>query len=183
MKDESALQAMERVLEELRREARRAFEAPPGEVPETTPALLLCSGQARYALFAAQAREVARLAEIVPLPGAPPHLAGVTSVRGQVVPVLDLRRLTEVVPSERGPRARIVTLRTRHAVAVLVEAVEDLVEVGPGDRLDPVAPAGGPVTPPTLGAIRLPDGSSAALLDVERLVELGSGAVEGGPLP
>ena len=43
-----------------------------------------------YVLEAGQVRAVAPLAALRPLPGAPPHIAGLAGFRGRVIPVVDL---------------------------------------------------------------------------------------------
>jgi purine-binding chemotaxis protein CheW len=48
-------------------------------------------GGHRYALPAADVREVVRAVTIVPLPGGPAIVEGVVDVRGTLVPVLDIR--------------------------------------------------------------------------------------------
>jgi purine-binding chemotaxis protein CheW len=170
--------SIERVLSELRREYWRAIESPPANEPMPEQVLILRSGGARLALYAAQAREVARLGDLVPLPGAPSRLAGVTSVRGQVLPVLDLRQVMEGLASERSGAARLVTLRGKRPVALLVEAVDDLLEVSLEQLLlaadQPIrdADAQGRGGMPCRGEIRLEDGGAVALLDVARLTDL-----------
>ena len=170
--------SIERVLQELRREYWRGIESPPGNEPTREQVLILQSGGARFALHAGQAREVARLGELVPLPGAPARLAGVTSVRGAVLPVLDLRHVMDAIPSELGPQARLITLRTERPVAILCEAVDDIVEVTLQQLLEAAeAPildtdAEGRGGRPCRGELVMESGDRAALLDVGRLVDL-----------
>jgi chemotaxis signal transduction protein len=47
-------------------------------------------GDHRLAVPAARVREVAQAAAVTPVPTAPPPVAGLTQVRGQILPVLDL---------------------------------------------------------------------------------------------
>ena len=47
-------------------------------------------GERRVALRAAEVREVIAIASVTPVPLAPPMLTGLTQVRGQIIPVLDL---------------------------------------------------------------------------------------------
>ena len=170
--------SIERVLSELRREYWRGIESPPGNEPTREQVLILSSGGIRFALHAGQAREVARLGELVPLPGAPARLAGVTSVRGQVLPVLDLRHVMEAIPSELGPQARLITLRTEKPVALLAESVDDIIEISLQQLLEA---AEAPITDtdtegrggrPCRGELTMESGERAALLDIGRLVAL-----------
>jgi purine-binding chemotaxis protein CheW len=162
---------IERVLQELRREYWQGIEWVPGPEPMREQVLILSSGGVHYALSAVKTREVARVGQLVPLPGAPSRLAGVTSVRGLVLPVLDLRRVMEGTPSELGPPARLVTLRTERPVALLAESVDDIVEVGRA-QIQKAAETDTQEGRPCRGELLLASGDRAALLDVGRLVNL-----------
>lgn len=83
-------EAQRAVLEErARRLARRPEPGPP---PEATLTLVgFRAGGERYAIEARYVREAIPHATLFPLPGAPPRLAGVTEIRGDVLPVFDPR--------------------------------------------------------------------------------------------
>ena len=89
--------------------------------------------------------------------------------------LLDLRRVIDDLPSELGPAARLVTLRASLAVAILVEAVTDLMEVTLEALLGAAEAASEGQAPPLRGRLALPGGSEARLLDIGRLVELATG--------
>jgi purine-binding chemotaxis protein CheW len=55
-----------------------------------------------HALELAYVREVGPLVEVTPLPGLPDHVLGVTCVRGQILAVVDLRKIFGL--AERGLR-------------------------------------------------------------------------------
>lgn len=61
---------------------------------------------AEYAIPAARVRQLESYQGATPVPGAAAHVAGIIQVRGQVVPVIDLRRLF-------GHEAARLTLDTR----------------------------------------------------------------------
>jgi chemotaxis signal transduction protein len=88
-------------------------------------------GQRRLAVASSQAREVAHASWVTPVPTAPPPVAGVTQLRGQILPVLDLGQSPRPVQPEEtlliveyGP--------TRAALRV----VELLPVDTPAERLD-----------------------------------------------
>ena len=140
---------------------------------------MLRSGEHRFVLHAAQAREVARIGEIAELPGAPERVAGVTSIRGQVLPVLDLRRVIEAVPSVLGPDARLVTLRAARPVALLVEEVSDLVEVSLEDLLIASEAPPDRDAPPVRGTLALPGApwqhAAVPVVPAQQIGRIGSG--------
>jgi purine-binding chemotaxis protein CheW len=58
------------------------------------------AAQERFAVEAACVREVCRLRDLTAVPCTPPHVCGIVNVRGQILTVLDLRRLLDL--PERG---------------------------------------------------------------------------------
>jgi len=102
-----------------------------------------------YALPVSGVREVARVPPLTEVPRAPAHLLGVMNLRGEVLPVYDLKlrlRLATRPAPVAGPRAdrsglprsaRVIVLRSpRGDAAVLVDAVQDVVRLSP-DELQP----------------------------------------------
>lgn len=80
----------------LRQRAAALRKKPAEEIAEQIEILEFAVGAERYAVIAAVAREVQTLKEISPLPGVAAHVAGIIAVRGQVMPVIDLRRLFDL---------------------------------------------------------------------------------------
>ena len=62
-------------------------------------------GDVRYAVDILRVREIINPLGVVPLPHAPPVVVGVSDHRGQVVPVIDLRKRFGL-PSAEATRAR-----------------------------------------------------------------------------
>lgn len=90
----------------------------------------------RFGLLAKDVREVVRAATPSPLPGAPAIVVGVLNVRGELVPVLDVR-------SRFGLRPRalvhtdhlLIVLVGGRSAALAVEAADVLVEL-PAERIE-----------------------------------------------
>jgi len=92
----------------------------------------------RFAVRAEEVREVIRAAAVTPLPGAPEVVDGVIDLRGEIVPVLDLRgrlglQRRPVSPSDRF----IVTTVAGRTVILRVDEVGSLVGV-PGSGAMPL---------------------------------------------
>lgn len=76
------------------------------------------------------------------LPGAPPIVEGVLNIRGQIVPVLDLRRRLGLPYEPVRAHQHLVVLRDdQRQLAVRVDRAEG-VETSPTDAIDPVPPEG-----------------------------------------
>ncbi len=84
----------------------------------------------RFAFRAADVREIVRAVAIAPLPAAGAIVEGAINVRGQVVPVLDLRARFGIAaePLALDQQLVIVTAGER-AVAFRVDDAEDLIDV------------------------------------------------------
>ncbi len=90
--------------------------------------LALRLGDARFGLWVDEVLEVGRTPPISRLPLPEPEVAGVTSVRGEVVPVLDLGLRLLGTPARRPGRMVLVRHEETGAmVGLLVDAVDTLV--------------------------------------------------------
>jgi purine-binding chemotaxis protein CheW len=83
------------------------------------------AGNEHYALPVRGVREVAKLAEITPVPGAPAAVLGVWNLRGDVIAALDLATLLGLGDTEPG---RIVVVEEGGLHGGL--AVESVLDVG-----------------------------------------------------
>ena len=111
--------------------------------------LTMTLGQARFGLWVDEVLEILRTPPITRLPLPAPAVAGVTSVRGVVVPVLDLGQRLVGTPARRPGRLVLVRHEeTDSLVGLLVDDVGTLLGVRP----DEVRP------PPPEAEVELPPG-------------------------
>jgi len=97
----------------------------------------------QYAVPVSQVTEIVRLQNIAPLPDCPHFIKGVMSLRGRVIPVMDMRLrcgLEEIAYNERT--VIIVVEVGERVTGLLVEAVVEVIEI-PDDQINnaPVANA------------------------------------------
>ena len=88
----------------------------------------------RVALPAADVESVVEIESLTPVPGAAGHVAGLAALRSRVLTVIDC--LASLDPSRRLPAdsaEAVMTVVDGHPYALLVEAVEDVVEAS-GER-------------------------------------------------
>lgn len=92
-------------------------------------------GEGRYALPAAAVQRVVRAVEVTRLPKAPAVVLGVIDLGGHIVAVFDMRTRFGL-PSQqvRLSDQLIIATAAQRTVALLVDAVDDVIEVGE-DRL------------------------------------------------
>ncbi|MEX0804168.1 MAG: chemotaxis protein CheW [Candidatus Binatia bacterium] len=77
----------------------RALARPPESLKHTEAAIEVVEfglAQERYALPTAAVREVFPLKDLTPLPCTPPFIVGVINVRGQILPVIDIKKFFDL---------------------------------------------------------------------------------------
>lgn len=90
-------------------------------------------------LHISEVREVLRIAAVTPLPKAPPFVEGVINLRGDVTPIIDMRKRLGLEPGAYTFSNRIlITMLKGHTVGLIVDEVSGVAEIGPtGMGIDP----------------------------------------------
>jgi purine-binding chemotaxis protein CheW len=118
-------------------------EHPPAEAlaPGDGPLLLFTVAGRRYGVELARTREILRYRRPTPLPGTPPFIEGVISVRGAVVPVVDLRRRLDLEGGSAANHQRLVIVTTRSdAAALRIEQILGVLRPAAAMAASPGAP-------------------------------------------
>jgi purine-binding chemotaxis protein CheW len=80
-------------------------------------------------------REVIRVGDITRVPQAPPHIRGVTNLRGRILPVVEIRSRLGLAPLVPRSTARVIVVEVRGRVlGLLVDSVAQVQKL-PADRL------------------------------------------------
>lgn len=113
-----------------------------------------------YGLPAEQVREVLPAATLTPLPDAPAVVEGVLDVRGEIVPVLDIRARFRLPPRAIAYSDHLVVARAgARTVAIRVDQAHELRALERDAISDVADPDGGlPGVRYVAGVARLPDG-------------------------
>jgi purine-binding chemotaxis protein CheW len=91
-------------------------------------------GSEEYALLVEQVREVIKLWEITSVPNTPDYVLGVLSLRGKVLPVIDLCKRLGLPPGARDGRARIIVVSIdEEETGLIVDRVTGVVRLLPED--------------------------------------------------
>lgn len=91
-------------------------------------------GGTDYVVPAADVIQMESFAGATHVPGAPPHVAGLVQLRGQVLPVIDLRVRFGLAPVERTGDSRIVVVAEgERRVALLVDRGREVVDLRPDE--------------------------------------------------
>lgn len=114
-------------------------------------------------------REVMRIPEITHAPDMPPSVEGMVSLRGSLVPVVDLLKYVGI-QNPKKPEIMVVTEYNGHTQGFLVESVDTILRIDwssmkvPPDML--TAQLGGLITAVT----ELKDGRIVMMMDVEKIL-------------
>ena len=91
-------------------------------------------GDEEYAVDILEIGEIIKVPEITEVPRAPQWLLGIISLRGTVVPILDLRIVLKLDPQEISRSSRVLVLRADgEPVGILVDRVTSVVRLERSD--------------------------------------------------
>lgn len=77
-------------------------------------------GSEEYVVMVEQVKEVLKLRDLTPVPHAPAYVPGVISLRGAVLPVIDLARRLSLAPGVRDEKSRIMVVSVADEDAGLI---------------------------------------------------------------
>ncbi|MEK6607746.1 MAG: chemotaxis protein CheW [Myxococcota bacterium] len=102
---------------------------------------LVCQiGEKRFSIDLRQVREVVAAGPLTPVPTAPPEIRGVTQVRGQILPVVDLGAALRGSAASPVAAARLVDVEAAGVRLLLdVGVALDVTEAGDGGLGDATA--------------------------------------------
>src|SRR5688572_1237299 len=99
--------------------------------PDAADAYILCdvAGTA-YALDSREVEQLEMVGALTPVPNSPPFVEGVTSSRGKVIPVVNLRSRFGFPRIAPDPRARIIVTRTEgRTIGLLVDSAREFTRI------------------------------------------------------
>lgn len=109
-----------------------------GKGPSEIELLAFKLGREMYAVPIDQVREVMKLWAVTPVPNSPGHVLGVTTLRGAVLPVIDLGRILGIPEGQRDDKSRIVVASINdERTGIVVDRVQGVMRI----REDEIRPA------------------------------------------
>ena len=90
-------------------------------------------GGTLYALDIHLAREIVEMMPITPVPRAPPHIAGIINLRGEITNILNLNRILNLPEHENEETQKIIVLMPDASggsnVGIIVDNVRSVIQV------------------------------------------------------
>lgn len=143
------------------------------EAPAPGPQLHLLTftlDREEFGLPITRVREVIRVGEITRVPQVPPHVRGVTNLRGRILAVVEIRSRLGLSPAEISPASRIVVVDVAgRSLGLLVDRVSQVTKV----PVESVAPVPEEVASPEsdyVTGVARRDSRLIILLDLDRVL-------------
>lgn len=93
-----------------------------------------------YAVEVSPVEEILRMVEITDVPHAPSFVEGIMNFRGNVMPVIDLRKRLDLATSEHTKQTRIMAVSLEvGTVGMIVDSVSEVAEIPP-EIVEPPSP-------------------------------------------
>jgi purine-binding chemotaxis protein CheW len=135
-------------------------------------------GEELYAAPVERVTEIVRVQALTRVPQAPEHVRGVQSLRGAILPVLEVRTRLGLTPATVGPDSRVVVVEGHgRLVGLLVDAVLHVSRVPRSAVRPPPPEVRSRLCEHVVGVVPL-GGQLALLLDLDKLLILPAPSAE-----
>ena len=154
-------------------EQQRDSEAEPQAEVDRAPYLGFYLGNEVYGLPLDRLREVAHVSHLRRVPGAPPGVAGLVNLRGEILCALDVRAILGLPPASASTESPfLVALRGfADPLGLIVDAIADIYLVAASDIEAPPATWPAERAACFVGTTRVPAGLMG-LLDLARVTQV-----------
>jgi purine-binding chemotaxis protein CheW len=127
------------------------------------------SGNGFFGIDIGMVQEIVLMQEITPIPGGAPYIAGMTDLRGRVIPVAAFTELLGIAPSEQTDDTRILVVENAGGhIGFIVNAVSEVMMVD-GSRIEDASALGAREHDFIVGVAKLEE-HLVSLVDVPRLL-------------
>jgi len=143
------------------------------EITETRQYLTFKLGNEVFATDVAKVREVLDFTTITEIPRTPDFMSGVINLRGNVVPVVDLRLCFEMSKTERTRNTCIVVVEVlldgeSTIIGALADSVEEVIDLEP-EQIEPAPRIGTQIKTDFIKGMGKRDTQFIMILDIDRV--------------
>jgi purine-binding chemotaxis protein CheW len=143
------------------------------EITETRQYLTFKLGDEVFAIYVAKVREVLDLTTITKVPRTPDFMSGVINLRGNVVPVVDLRLCFEMSKTEKSVNTCIVVVEVllegeSTIIGALADSVEEVIDLEP-EQIQPAPKIGTQIRTDFIQGMGKRDAQFIMILDIDRV--------------
>ena len=138
------------------------------------------SGETKYVVFKIDneyygidinnVKSIERIQDFTRVPNAPPYVKGVINLRGEVVPVIDLRMRFELTPRELDSNSRIIIVFVNEIqIGLLVDSSSEVIEIN-GEDVDSPPIVKENISEDFINGIGKQNGNLIILIDIEKII-------------
>lgn len=133
-------------------------------------------GPNEYALKVDEVREVLKLQDITALPNSPDYVIGVTNIRGEITPIIDLRKKLNISgyygeDNKRDKEMLVMVVEIDGVpVGILVDAVNDVMQI-PKENIEKVDGIGSNMGVDYIEGIGKIDNRLIIILNIGKLIK------------
>lgn len=134
-------------------------------------AIVFRLGEEIYGVDVKQVQTIERMVPLTRVPRTPAFVKGVMNLRGQVMPVIDLRERFGLPKKEYTEEARIITVKVGEIeVGLIVDAANDIIDLSEDLIESPPEVVGGIKAKYLRGVAKLEDGRLLVMLNLEQVL-------------
>ena len=124
-------------------------------------------GKEEYGIPILRVQEIIRFEALTRVPQSADYIEGVLNLRGQIIPVVDLRRRFGLPSLDRNSSTRIIVVEIDQArFGILVDSVNEVRSIA-SDEIDPAPPLGGQIDAEYIEGMAKLDQGLVILLDID----------------
>jgi len=143
------------------------------EITETRQYLTFKLGDEIFATDVAKVREVLDFTNITKIPRTPDFMSGVINLRGNVVPVVDLRLCFEMSKTEKTVNTCVVVVEMMldgepTIIGALADSVEEVIDLEP-EQIEPAPKIGTKIRTDFIKGMGKRDSLFIMILDIDRI--------------
>lgn len=137
--------------------------------PQDDKHLTFVIGEDAYAVHISCVTEIIEMQTITAMPNTPPHVRGIINLRGQVIPVVDVRISLGLPERTYDSRTCIVVVHEESPVGLVVDTVREVVDIPSEVVKDAPVIGGNDLASYVVGIAKMPD-QTHILLDSHKLL-------------
>lgn len=131
-------------------------------------------GEEEYGVDILKIKEIKLLMDITRVPKAPSFVEGVINLRGDIVPIIDLRKKLRLDTQELGEDSRIIIVEIDSKMCgVIVDGVSEVIEIEEGKILPPPTIVKGSIDAAYLKGVGKLGDRILILLDLDKILTTG----------
>lgn len=137
---------------------------------ETDQIISFVVGRENFGVLIQEVKEVIRIREITRLPKAPDFVKGVINLRGDVIPVIDLREKFSMEVEDYTDMTRVIVVEVDgKSIGMVVDSVSHVLRLS-RDQIDPAPPLVGGLAGEYIKGVGKLDEKLIILLNIERIL-------------